>query len=281
MIKSDRLFKYSSISLLSIWLIIFACIPFVLVIIISFLRPGNNFYALPPTLANFTALFNPIYLTIFARSLTLAIATTCLCLLIGYPFAYFLATLQSRYKPLLLALMIIPFWTSSLIRTYAIITLMKAQGPLNALLIYLGIIHQPLHLLYTQTAVFVGLVYSLLPYMILPLYATIEKLDRRLLEAAYDLGASSLRTLFKITVPITLPGIVSGSMLVFLPAMTLFYIPDILGGARSVLLGNLISDQIMMANNWPLAAAMSVGLAVIMIIMLLLYKLSNQRKQQA
>ena len=267
--NSDNFFKYSSISLIAFWLAVFSLLPLALVFIISLFTPGDNtFYQLPLTLQNYATLINPLYLHIFLRSLFFALLTTVLCLFLAYPFAYFLAMLHSRYKPLLLALMVIPFWTSSLIRTYAIVTLLKAKGPINTVLLQLGLIHHPLQLLYTQTAVMIGMVYSLLPYMVLPLYANIEKFDRSLIYAAYDLGASPFRTLWKITLPMTLPGIIAGSILVFLPAMTLFYIPDILGGARSLLVGNLISNQFMNANNWPMGSTLSIALTVLLLLML-------------
>ena len=280
MMNSDRFFKVSSIGLLGGWLILFSLVPLFLLVIISFLTPGDDaFYQQPLTFTHYITLFHPIYLHIFARSLLLACTVTALCLLLGYPFAYFLATLQHHYKPLLLALMIIPFWTSSLIRTYAIVTLLKAQGPLNAVLLHLGLIDKPLQLLYTQTAVIIGMVYSLLPYMILPLYARIEKLDHQLLDAAYDLGASPLYTLMRITIPLTMPGIIAGSILVFLPAMTLFYIPDILGGARAMLLGNLISNQFMNANNWPFGSVLSIALTALLLLMLVGLRLVQPKEK--
>lgn len=165
----------------------------------------------------------------------------------------------------------IPFWTSSLIRTYAIMILIKAKGLLNSFLLWLGIIHHPLQLLYSTPAVIIGLIYSLLPFMILPLYSSIEKLDHSLIEAARDLGASKFRVFYKIIIPLTKPGIIGGILLVFLPAMTLFYIPDILGGAKSMLLGNLIENQFLQITNWPLGAATSTLLLVFMTLLILAF----------
>lgn len=265
-------FKYLSISTIWLWLALFALIPFAVILIASFMSQGTiQMLQLPLTLNNYGQLFNEVYLKIFLKSLYLATITTLLCLILAYPFAYSLARSQSRYKQLLLLLTIIPFWTSSLIRSYAIVALLKTHGIINSFLLYLGIIHTPLQLLYTNTAVLIGLVYNLLPLMVLPLYANIERLDQQLIEAARDLGASKLTILYKILLPLSIPGILAGSMIVFLPAMTLFYIPDLLGGAKSMLLGNLIQDQFLFANDWPLGSAISIILTLIMGIMLWAY----------
>jgi spermidine/putrescine transport system permease protein len=215
----------------------------------------------------FTILSEPLYLKVFWRSFKLAATCTLLCLLIAYPFAYFFTKVKARYKSLLLLLIIIPFWTSSLIRTYAIISMLKAKGILNTGLMALGLIQTPIQLLHTPIAVIIGLVYDLLPFMILPLYTSFEKLNPLYVDAARDLGANRFMVFSKIIFPLTLPGIFSGSLLVFLPAMSIFYIPDILGGSKSLLLGNLIQRQFLM-NNWPLGAALSVILISMLIIFL-------------
>ncbi|MGB6977029.1 MAG: spermidine/putrescine ABC transporter permease PotB [Gammaproteobacteria bacterium] len=265
-------FKYLSLSAVWVWLGLFALIPTLLVLITSFLsHDENQLFRLPFTLSNYGELFNFAYVNIFLKSIYLAGATVLLCLLIGYPFAYFIARSKSRFKSLFLMLVIIPFWTSSLIRTYAIMAILKVKGLLNSVLLALGIIHHPLQLLYSNVALFIGLTYNLLPFMILPLYANIEKLDEDLLEAAKDLGAGWMRIFLRIVLPLTLSGILAGSLLVFLPAMTMFYIPDLLGGAKSLLLGNLIENKFLLVINWPLGAAISVMLIVLMSLMLLLY----------
>ena len=222
-----------------------------------------------------------VYAKIFLHSFSLAGIVTFLCLCLSYPFAYSLARMNHAYKDLLLLLVIIPFWTSSLIRTYAIVILLKAKGILNTGLLYLGIIHTPLQLLYTNTAVLIGLIYTLLPFMILPLYANIEKLDTRLLDAARDLGASKPRLFFKIILPLTWPGILAGCMLVFLPAMSMFYIPDLLGGAKSILVGNLIENQFLAAHNWPSGAAVSIVLTLLMALLLCIYWYTARRRDDA
>jgi spermidine/putrescine transport system permease protein len=271
--NTNRRFQYFSIGLIWVWLGIFACIPILLVLATSLLSNSvdTNFIQLHLTFQNYIALIDTVYLKIFLHSFSLSGVVTLLCLLLGYPFAYILARLEEKYRAILLLLVIIPFWTSSLIRTYAIVILLKAKGILNAFLIHIGIIQLPLQLLYTNTAVLIGLVYTLLPFMILPLYANIEKLDTELLDAARDLGASRIRMFFKIILPLTWPGILAGCMLVFLPAMSMFYIPDLLGGAKSMLVGNLIVDQFLAAHNWPSGAAVSIMLTLLMGLLLGIY----------
>jgi spermidine/putrescine transport system permease protein len=261
-----------SVGSLWAWLGFFALIPALMVLCASLLTRGETeFVTLPLTLSNYLRLFDSIYLDVLWNSVTLATLSTLFCLALGYPFAYLLARSRSKYKRLLLLFVIIPFWTSSLVRTYAVIIILKTKGVLNSLLQWTGLIQDPLTLLYTDAAVLVGLVYSLLPFMVLPLYASIEKLDPRLLEAARDLGAARLRTFLSIVAPLTLPGIVAGSMLVFLPALGMFYIPDLLGGAKTLLVGNLIKNQFLSARDWPFGAAVSVMLTALMAAMLLVY----------
>lgn len=269
---SNNTFKRFSLSAVWLWLAFFALAPILLVLWVSFLSHDNtNLFHLPFTLHNYFQLANLAYPRIVFKSIYLAGGTTLLCLLIGYPFAYVIARSNSRYKSILLLLVIVPFWTSSLIRTYAIMVILKAQGIINSLLLWLGIIHQPLQILYSNLAVFIGLTYDFLPFMILPLYASIEKLDETLLEAARDLGAKPARIFVKIVLPLTIPGILAGAILVFLPAMTMFYIPDLLGGAKSMLLGNLIENQFLLVTNWPVGAAVSIALILVMSLLLLIY----------
>ncbi|MBB71880.1 MAG: spermidine/putrescine ABC transporter permease [Legionellales bacterium] len=271
--KPDTYFKRFSVTVVSLWLGLFALGAFLLVISVSFLSHSNDELITGPiTLANYAALADMIYVKIFLRSLLLAGSCTVMSLVLGYPFAYLLARAPEKIKNTLLLLVIIPFWTSSLVRSYAIVALLKAQGILNTVLLSLGIIHQPLQLLFTDTAVMIGLVYNLLPFMILPLYANLERFDMNLVDAAKDLGASSWRILTRIIIPISMPGIMAGCILVLLPAMTLFYIPDLLGGAKSILLGNLIQMQFLSAHNWPLGAALSVVLTAFTGILVLVYR---------
>lgn len=271
MMKDSR-FKTISLVTIWLWLFIFAVLPLCLMLLASFLSHDEHTVAhLPLTIQNYVQLHNLVYLQIFKKSFMIAGIATFFCLVLGYPFAYIIARIQSSWKNLLLMLVIIPFWTSSLIRSYALIAILKAKGIINSLLLGLGIIHQPLSLLFTNTAVLIGLVYNLLPFMILPIMTNVERLDHRLIDAARDLGANRFTIFSKIIIPLTMPGIIAGSILVFLPAMTIFYIPDILGGAKSILLGNLIQNQFLIAQNWPLGSAISVMLTLILAVLVLIY----------
>ena len=270
--KIDRGFKSLSLTVVWLWMFLFALLPFGLIIIASFLGHGENRLIEPPiTLGNYAQLNQTLYIRIFEKSFWIAGISTFFCLVLGYPFAYIIARIQNKWKNFLLLLVIIPFWTSSLIRSYALIAIIKAKGLLNTLLIFLGIIHQPLPMLFTNTAVIIGLVYNLLPFMILPIMTNVERLDDRLIDAARDLGANRFTTFRKVIIPLTMPGIIAGAILVFLPAMTLFYIPDILGGAKSVLLGNLIQNQFLIAENWPRGSAVSVVLTLVLATLILIY----------
>jgi spermidine/putrescine transport system permease protein len=271
MIKHNR-FSQFSIALIWGWLTIFAILPTLLVLTVSTLhRNSMTQVSLPFTLQHYAHLLNNVYLKIFIKSFEIAGISTLLCLVIAYPFSYLIAQIKKKYRSLLLLLVIIPFWTSSLIRTYAILAILKAKGILNQILLALGIIHVPLQLLYTDVAVFIGLVYDLLPFMILPLYANIEKLDYTLVEAARDLGAKKITIFLRIILPLTMPGIIAGVTLVFLPAMTLFFVPVMLGGAKSLLLGNLIQNQFLTLNDWPAGAATSVSLLFMMTLFVVFY----------
>ncbi len=267
--KSYCLMNVKSFSIFTIytWLIAFCCIPLSLIVITSFLSQDRSQLGnLPFTFANYSALFNPIFLKIFIRSLLIALVTTGCCLIVAYPFSYLLV--KSKYQSLLLLLIIIPFWTSSLVRTYALIAILKSEGILNTLLLKLHLIDAPLSLLYSNFSVLIGLVYNLFPFMVLPIYTNMERFDFRLIEAAKDLGANPWAIFWRVFLPNTTSGILSGCLLVLLPAMTLFYIPNVLGGARSILLGNLIQDQFLIQDNWPQGSATSLLLTVLLLITL-------------
>jgi spermidine/putrescine transport system permease protein len=279
----DSIFKHASVGVIASWLFLFVLIPTLMVLAASLLSRGEaELVRFPLTPENYLRIIDPLYLDVFLNSFYLAALSTLLCLLIGYPFAYLLARTAVRHRRFLLVLVIIPFWTSSLVRTYAIIIILKTKGILNSLLLWAGVIDAPLALLYTDAAVFIGLVYSLLPFMVLPLYASIEKLDIRLVEAARDLGATRTATFIRIIIPLTMPGIIAGSMLVFLPALGIFYIPDLLGGAKTLLVGNIIKNQFLSARDWPFGSAVSAVLTIVMALMLLVYYKSVQmtRKQE-
>jgi spermidine/putrescine transport system permease protein len=232
------------------------------------------------SLSSYARLLDPLYLGVLWNSCYLAALTTLLCLLMGYPFAFLLTRAPRRLRPLLLLLVVIPFWTSSLVRTYAMVIILKSKGVLNEALLAAGLIDEPLELLYTDTAVLLGLIYALLPFMVLPLYAALEKLDGRLIEAARDLGAGGFQVFIRIILPLTMPGVIAGGILVFLPALGLFYIADILGGAKSLLVGNLIRDQFLAVRDWPFGAAASVMLTLLMGLLLWVYHLSARHADQ-
>lgn len=270
--KERNIFNIVTVGIITLWLVIFGLIPNLMVFVVSFMeRSEGSFVKAVFTFSNYTAFFNSMYFSIFAESFKMAAVTTLVCLLVGYPFAYILARSKSKYKSLLALFVIIPYWTSALIRTYAIKVILTTNGIINTVLVKTGIVNEPLNMLYTEGAVILGLVYTLLPFMILPLYATIDKFDVRYVEASQDLGATRVQTFIHVVIPLTTPGIIAGCLLVFLPSLGLFYIPDILGGAKSLLIGNLIRDQFLSSRNWPIGSAASVLLTVTMAIMMLAY----------
>jgi spermidine/putrescine transport system permease protein len=276
--KTESRFRQLLIGSTTAWMVALALIPYLILLVASFLARGEGTLVQSGwTLANYLHLLSPTVFSMAVDSLVLAAIAALLCLLVGYPFAAILAHAPTRLQPLLLLLVMIPFWTNSLIRTYALVMMLKADGIVNSLLLAAGLIDAPLQLMYTPLAVFIGLVYTLLPFMILPLYAALKAVDPRLLEAGRDLGASRLQNFFRITVPLTVPGIIAGTMLVFLPALGMFYISDILGGARTMLLGNFIRDQFLVFRDIPMGAAASVTMTVAMGLMLILYALANRR----
>lgn len=232
--------------------------------------------------ANYLRSLEPIYVEIYFRSLWMAVFTTALCLLVGYPIAYFISLkVKPPLKNTLLTLVVIPFWTSFLIRTYAWIIILRSEGLINRALMGMGLISSPIEtLLYSEFAVMIGLVYGELPFMILPLYASIEKLDTALMEAASDLGANSFWTFWKVTIPATMPGIVAGIVLVFIPTIGAFITPDLLGGAKSILVGNLIQNQFVIARDKPFGSAICFGLTAFVLMLLFLYARYQTRKEK-
>ncbi|MCF5881490.1 spermidine/putrescine ABC transporter permease PotB [Aeromonas veronii] len=265
-------FRNGAIALILGWLTLFVFLPNLMIIGVSFLtRDESELIAPLFTLSNYGRLLDPLYFEVLLHSLWLALLATSICLLVGYPFAWLLAHLPARIRPLLLFLVVVPFWTNSLIRTYALKVLLGTRGLINGWLLDLGLIERPLQMMYTEVAVIIGLVYVLLPFMVLPLYSSIEKLDSRLLEAARDLGANGWQRLVRIILPLTLPGIIAGCLLVFLPAMGMFYVSDLLGGAKHLLIGNLIKTQFLNSRDWPFGAAISVMLTVLMALLVYCY----------
>ncbi|MDY0451976.1 spermidine/putrescine ABC transporter permease PotB [Pasteurella multocida] len=280
----NNAFQKSTIGVIFGWLIFFVLAPNLLVLIVSFLtRDSSNFYALPFTLENYTRLFEPLYAQVVWNSLYMSGLATLVCLIIGYPFAFLLTKINPKYRPFLLFLVVLPFWTNSLIRIYGMKIFLGVKGILNSTLMSIGLIDTPIRILNTEVAVIIGLVYLLLPFMILPLYASIEKLDYRLLEAAKDLGATAFQRFIKVIIPLTMPGIIAGCLLVLLPAMGMFYVADLLGGAKVLLVGNVIKSEFLISCNWPFGSAISIGLTILMALLIFVYykasKLMNKKME--
>jgi spermidine/putrescine transport system permease protein len=270
------------IAIIVSWLVLFVFMPNLMIIGTSFLtRDDANLIEMTFTFNNYIRLFDPLYAKVMWHSFYMAITATILCLFIGYPFAYAIAKMPEKWRPFMLFLVIVPFWTNSLIRTYGLKIMLGTRGILNNTLLYLDIIDKPLRIMYTEYAVMIGLVYILLPFMVLPLYSAIEKLDNTYIEAARDLGASKLQTFIKVIFPLTMPGIIAGCLLVLLPALGMFYVSDLLGGAKNLLIGNVIKSQVLNARDWPFGSATSIALTVSMAVMLYAYyragKLLNRK----
>ena len=273
MINKD-LFKYSSILILVCWLTIFVIVPNLGVLAISFLEKGEvNFVKFAFTLDNYKKLSSLMYIKVFVKTFGIAFYVTIVCLLFSYPFVYAISqTIQNKViKDFLLILVIVPFWTSSLIRTYAMMIVLRTNGIINNSLINIGFINEPIEFLYNWIGVSIGLIYSLLPFMILPLYTSFEKLDRNYINAAQDLGASKINILLKIIIPLTKSGITSGCILVFLSTLGMFFIPELLGGSKEILIGNLIKNQFLIARNWPFGTAIGTMLTIIVTVLILFY----------
>ncbi|AUY24946.1 MAG: spermidine/putrescine ABC transporter permease PotB [Mixta calida] len=265
-------FQKTIITLIVGWLVLFVFLPNLMIIATSFLtRDDANFVRMALTFDNYTRLLDPLYATVLLHSLNMALIATLCCLLLGYPFAWCLTKLPTRIRPVMLFLLIVPFWTNSLIRIYGLKIFLSTRGWLNEFLLWLGVIDKPFRIMYTSEAVVLGLVYILLPFMVMPLYSSLEKLDKPCLEAARDLGASKLQTFWRIILPLTMPGIVAGCLLVLLPAMGLFFVADLMGGAKNLLIGNVIKSQFLNIRDWPFGAATSIVLTLVMGLMLLFY----------
>ncbi len=274
-----------------LWLIVFFFLPFLILLYISFVDMGNDISPFKPlwdaetgrlTLkyenyssifraADGGALFDTIYIEAYVRSIWYALCTAVLCLVIGYPFAYFIARSAPALRPALLMMVMLPFWTSFLLRVYAWKGILADQGVLNRTLMYLGVTDEPIPMLYTDVSMLVGMTYVYLPFMVLPLYANLVKMDFRLLEAAYDLGASPLKAFWLVTVPLSRAGIIAGCMLVFIPSVGEFVIPSLLGGPENIMIGRVVWDEMFTSNNWPRAAALAVLMIGLIVTPLALY----------
>jgi spermidine/putrescine transport system permease protein len=264
---------------LMLWVLAFVLAPALIMFVYSFWERTALGSPVPAfVLDNYKNVFDPVYLQIVIRSVIYAGITTVICLAAGYPVAYLIGRASPNWRNLLLMAVMVPFWTSFLIRTYAWVTILKSEGLLNSLLVQMRLITEPLEMLYTPGAVVLGLVYTFLPFMILPIYSSVEKLDGALIEAALDLGAGPLRAFSRVIVPLTSPGIAAGVLLVFVPALGIYAVNDILGGGRVDMIGNIIENQFKSARNWPFGAALGTTLLV---SFALIYGFVNRRQRAA
>lgn len=248
------------------WMGLFFFLPLLLVFVISFLMRGTyGGVEWTFSLGSYVTLLDPLYLRIYLRSILLATATTTICLLLGFPLAYYMARLPAPWQAIWMALIMIPFWTNFLVRTYAWIFILRSEGLLNTVLTDLALISRPVEILYTEAAIVIGLVYGYLPFMVLPLYAALERLDKSLVEAAADLYAPGWARFRRVILPLAKPGVVAGCLLVFIPSVGAFITPDLLGGAKTMMVGNLIQHEFLVVRDWPFGSAVSfVLMAVVM-----------------
>ena len=274
-----------------VWLFVFFLLPFLILLYISFVDMGNDIHPFKPIWDTETGvlklkyenywsifrrgedgvLFDTIYIEAYLRSIWYALCTALLCLVIGYPFSYFIARSSPSVRPALLMMVMLPFWTSFLLRVYAWKGILADQGIVNQAMMWLGITDEPVFMLYTNVSMLVGMTYVYLPFMILPLYANLVKMDFRLLEAAYDLGASPFKAFWLVTVPLSRSGIVAGFMLVFIPSVGEFVIPSLLGGPENIMIGRVVWDEMFTSNNWPRATALAVIMIAFIVVPLAIY----------
>ena len=282
-----------------LWLLVFFLAPFFIVFKISLSQPA---IAMPPyvpvfdfaegvagllrhlaafSLDNYLWLLgDPLYANAYLSSLVIAAVSTLLALVVGYPIAYGMARAPEGLRPIFLMMVILPFWTSFLIRVYAWIGILKPEGLLNQFLFFLGVIDKPLVILNTTTAIYIGIVYSYLPFMVLPLYATLEKMDYALIEAAQDLGCRPLAAFWKVTVPLSFPGILAGSMLVFIPAVGEFVVPDLLGGSRTLMIGKTLWNEFFSNRDWPVSSAVAIVLLFILVVPMVFFQRAQARARE-
>ncbi|EOV9525411.1 MULTISPECIES: ABC transporter permease [Bacillus cereus group] len=254
------------------WLLIFFLFPLLFVLAFAFFQRGAyGTVEMQFTFDNIVRVFDSLYMSTLWETVKIAVITTVLCLLIGYPFAYTITIVDRKYRSILLLLATIPFWINFLVRSYAWIVILRSQGLVNTVLLKLGIIHEPLNLLYNTPSVILGMVYSLLPFMILPVYAAIEQFDKRKLEAAYDLGATPIKTFWHVTLPMTMSGVATGSILVFVSSIGMFVVSDVMGGSKVALIGNVIQNQFLGARDWPFGSALSIIVVLFSVLLIYLY----------
>jgi putrescine transport system permease protein len=288
--RATFLGRKTVIGIPSAWLFVFFFLPFLILLYISFVDMGESVHPFKPLWDPETGLlqlkyenylsilrstegvwFKTIYIEAYLRSIVYALCTALLCLFIGYPFAYFIARSAPSIRPALLLLVMLPFWTSFLLRVYAWKGILGDYGVVNKLIMALGLSSQPVHLLYTDVSMLIGMTYVYLPFMVLPLYATLVKMDFRLLEAAYDLGATPWKAFWLVTVPLSKAGIIAGFMLVFIPSVGEFVIPSLLGGPENIMIGRVVWDEMFTSNNWPRASALAVVMILLIVVPLAIY----------
>lgn len=245
-----------------VWSAIFIVIPLLLIVFFSFTSKVDGRFVF--SFENFQRLFEPIYFTVFVRSIWLAILSTVLCLLLGYPIAYIISKLPIKRINILILLFILPMWMNFLLRTYAWMAILGRDGLINTLLGYIGI--GPIKMLYTDGAILLGMVYNFLPFMVIPIYTVLIKIDKNLVNAAYDLGANKAQAFRKVILPLSIPGIISGITMVFMPAVSNFVIPNLLGGGKYMLVGNLIEQQFTTIGNWNFGSALSIFMMILILI---------------
>ena len=265
----------------TLWLLIFFVLPLVIVLVVSFMSRGRGGVAIMPfTIEHYQRALG-IFSIILWRSIGLAALTTLVCLVIGYPLAFFISTRRNRlFRQVTLFLVILPFWTNFLIRTFAWRILLGEEGTINGFLLSLGFIDEALKMLNTQFAVVVGLVYGFLPFMVLPIYASVERFNFRYVDAAQDLGANDWRAFVRVVLPLTLPGVLAGCALVFIPSVGAFVTPDLLGGTKGLMIGNLINNQFGGSGNMPLGSALSIIMMAVVMLSLVVYLLANRRDRR-
>jgi putrescine transport system permease protein len=282
-----------------LWLLLFFLVPFFIVFKISMSETAIAMPPYTPVLGisdGFSALFeglrelsfdnyiwltqDPLYFYAYVSSLIIAFISTVLTLMVGYPIAYGMARAPTTVRPILLMLVILPFWTSFLIRVYAWIGILKPEGLLNQFLLATGIIHSPLIILNTYTAIFIGIVYSYLPFMVLPLYSALEKMDYSLIEAAQDLGCTPISAFWKITFPLSIPGVIAGFLLVFIPAVGEFVIPDLLGGSQTLMIGRTLWNEFFSNRDWPVSSAVAVILLLLLVVPIMFFQQAQARAQE-
>lgn len=261
------------------WSLVFIVFPIILVLVYSFnSSSGMSLANFSPTFDNFRRVFEPLYIKIFLVSILLAIGSTLLCIVVGYPVAYYISRMSDKWRNSLMLLFVVPMWMNFLLRTYAWLTLLGNNGLINKFLGLFGI--APLNLMYNINAIMLGMVYNFLPFMVLPIYSTLVKMDKSLIEAAKDLGATNAQIFKKVIFPLSLPGVYTGITMVFIPAISTFVIPDLLGGNRFYLIGNLIEKQFTFTGDWPFGSAISIVLILIMFVIMILQNLFEDDTEQ-